>query len=569
MNRKIFLGGLLFLGLLMTGCHDLDLSPLSNASSENWYSSEEELKMAVNDLYRATFWTGDENSWSGTDWSDDRIYRGSLTEFQNATLTSQNGSVSSLWANQYKTIARANGVIEKAQRAIDNGSNADNVNVLVAEASFFRATAYAKLASHFGAVPLVEGEINIDEGLGMGRTDLPIVKKFVYDEYDKAIAGLPLTRNGEQRVTKGAAEGMKARFALYMGDYDIVVSATQDIISSEVYRLHDSYSDLFMPDTKNAEESLFVIPRSIELNNLLNVRGQLPRNHGGWAVPTPTWELFAAYPCVDGLPIDESPLFDPHDPFKNRDPRLAMTIVPFGSNFLGIEYNPDPRATQVMNYNTGSMIANNDTRSVAQYASYNGLIYAKGIDKHVFDNAAHDIEPDQIILRYADILLMYAEAKIELNNIDQSTLDAINIVRARAYGVNYTDTADYPAVTTMDQSLLRTILRTERRIEFANENLRYMDLIRWKLMDKVMTKKVYMMLYPSSDLIEKVIDQGDWFWPYAPDIDENGLADFTKMEADGKIAVIATKSWDARQYLWPIPNTEIQINPNMEQNPGY
>lgn len=96
-----------------------------------------------------------------------------------------------------------------------------------------------------------------------------------------------------------------------------------------------------------------------------------------------------------------------------------------------------------------------------------------------------------------------------------------------------------------------------------------MDLMRWKLMDKVMSKKVYMMLYPASLLIEKVVSQGDWFWPFAPDIDENGLADFSKLEAAGKIASIAEKKWDDRQYLWPIPTTEIQINTNMKQNPNY
>ena len=164
---------------------------------------------------------------------------------------------------------------------------------------------------------------------------------------------------------------------------------------------------------------------------------------------------------------------------------------------------------------------------------------------------------------------MYAEAKIELNQIDQSVLDAMNEVRARAYGVDKSAVDQYPAFTSTDQTTLRKQLRMERRMEFPKEGLRYMDLMRWKLMDKVMSKKVYMMLYPSSLLIEQVVSQGDWFWPFAPEIDEDGLADFTAMEAAGKIAVIATKNWDERQYLWPIPTTEVQINPNMKQNPGY
>ena len=235
---------------------------------------------------------------------------------------------------------------------------------------------------------------------------------------------------------------------------------------------------------------------------------------------------------------------------------------------MGIEFNPHPEALEVMNYKSGKMISNNDSRAVAQYASYNGLVWKKGMDESCLENA-HDIDPDKIIIRYADILLMYAEAKIELNQIDQSVLDAMNEVRARAYGVDKSAVSQYPAFTMTNQNKLRSELRMERRVEFAKEGLRYMDLMRWKLMDKVMNKKVYMMLYPASLLIEKVVSQGDWFWPYAPDIDENGLADFTKMESAGKIAVVAQKKWDERQYLWPIPTTEILINPNMKQNPNY
>ena len=178
-------------------------------------------------------------------------------------------------------------------------------------------------------------------------------------------------------------------------------------------------------------------------------------------------------------------------------------------------------------------------------------------------------EADRIIIRYADILLIYAEAKIELNQIDQSVLDAMNEVRARAYGVDKSATDQYPAFQMASQEELRSQLRMERRMEFPKEGLRYMDLIRWKLMDKVMTKKVYMMLYPSTLLIENVVNTGDWFWAFTPEIDENGLADFSALEAAGKIAVVAQKNWNERQYLWPIPTTEILINPNMKQNPGY
>lgn len=568
MKRSFFaiylLGSLAF----STACHDLDLNPLSYGSTENWYSDETEIKMAVNELYKSDYWTLDEDGDASTDWSDDNIYRESLTEFQNATLTGQSSAVTNLWSRQYKVISHANGIISNSQRAISNGASESAIDILVAEAHFHRASAYAKLSVKFGAVPLIEKDVDIETAMTMGRTDLEKIKQFVYDEYDKAIAVLPVSFSGEQRATKGAALAMKARYALYMKDYDVVVEASKAVIDLDVYSLHPSYRELFLQSTKNSSESIFLIPRSVEYGIYNNAQYPLPRNVGGYGAPNPTWDLFASYVCTDGLPIDESPLFDPHDPFKNRDPRLAMTIVPFGENFCGVEYNPHPQALEVMNYKTGQMITNNDCRANAQYASYNGLVWKKGLDESSLGNAMRT-EADRIVIRYADVLMMYAEAKIELNQIDQAVIDAMNEVRARAYEVDKSETGKYPAFKMADQQTLRTQIRMERRMEFPKEGLRYMDLIRWHLMDKVMSKKVYMMLYPSSLLIEKVVNEGDWFWPFAPDIDENGLADFSKMETAGKIAVVASKNWNDRQYLWPIPTTEVQINSNMKQNPGY
>ena len=569
MKKNIIIGTLLLSGFtILTSCHDLNLNPLSNGSTDTWYSSETEIQMAVNDLYRIDFWVQDEGGVGGTDWSDDRVYREQLTAFQNATLNGQNSAVTDLWAKQYKVIARANSVILKADRAIKNGASANKVNQLVGEARFHRGCAYSKLICKFGDVPLVEGELSIDEGLQQGRTDKATVLQFIYDDFDAAASVLPTSVSGQRRATKGAALAFKARIALYMGDYNTAATASKAVMDLGVYKLHSNYGNLFLSSTKNSEESVFLIPRSIEYKVYVNIRGQLPRNSGGYAVPDPTWDLLASYTCSDGLPIDKSPLFDPHNPFKNRDPRCAMTIVPFGETFLGIEFNPNPQALQVMNYNTGKMIKNNDTRANAQYASFNGLVWKKGVDEDALKNSGN-IEPDYIVMRYADVLLMYAEAKIELNQIDQSVLDAMNTVRARAYGVDKSATDKYPAFTSMDQKTLRTQLRTERRVEFANEGLRYQDLVRWKIMNIAMSKKEYMMLYPSTLLLEKVVNNGDWFWPFAPNIDENGLADFTKMEAAGKCAAMSEKKWDDRQYLWPIPTTEIQINPNMTQNPGY
>src|SRR5699024_6190119 len=200
----------------------------------------------------------------------------------------------------------------------------------------------------------------------------------------------------------------------------------------------------------------------------------------------PSFELFCAFPCDDGLPIDESPRYDPQNPFKNRDPRCIETIVEFGTPHVGFIYDPNPYATTVEDLSTGQMARNKDSRAVDQYASYNGLTLKKGVDESWGGNLRTDF--DIILMRYADVLLMYAEAKIELDEIDDSVLDAINQVRARAYKKDVTDISNYPAVQNQNQTYLRKEIRNERRVELAWENRRYYDIIRWRIAEKVLIK---------------------------------------------------------------------------------
>lgn len=497
---------------IWTSCIDLDLNPLSQASSENWYSDETEIEMSIKDFYRDSFWPLDNENRT-----DDFIYRETLSSIVNGTLNGQDGDVTTLWTNQYKSIARTNTILANKDKMLAMGISEEKVNQYMAEALFQRASCYARLVTYFGNVVYVTEVIDIDAAFQMGQTPKEEVIPLIYADYDEAIKYLPekYTGTSSQRATKGAAMAMKARFALYMGDWEVCRDAAKQCMDLGIYKLHSNYSDLFLSTTKNAEESIFLLPRSIEFKvtyGSSNVKNEVTRNPGGWGAYCPSWDLLASYLCTDGLPIDESPLFDPHNPFKNRDPRCTATIVEFGTRHLGFDYNPHPDAVEVMNYNTGKMQKNNDARVNAQYASYNGLVWKKGIDETWLENGM-DVDPDKIIIRYADVLLMYAEAKIELNQIDQSVLDAINQVRARAYGVDYTQTNAYPAVTTTDQQKLRSILRAERRMEFAKEGLRYMDLVRWKIAGKALTRPNYGMLYPVSLLKEKVVDKGLWFWP--------------------------------------------------------
>lgn len=554
--------------LALNSCNDLDLNPLSEGSSENWYSSETEIEMAVKDFYRDDFWPLDNE-----DKTDNFVYRETTSKILSGTFNGQESDVTTLWSNQYKAIARANTILANIEEAGSLGISEAKLKQFEAEALFARASMYARLVSYFGDVIYVTEVIGMDEAFSIGRIPKSEIIPKIYEDYDKAAAVLPVKYSGTSslRATKGAVLALKARFALYMGDWEVAAKAAKECMELDIYKLYPDFGKLFLSTTKNTEESIFLLPRSIENKVTLGnwtVMNELPRNTGGWGAFAPSWDLLAAFTCTDGLPIDESPLFDPHNPFKNRDPRCTATIVEFGTRHVGFEYNPHPDAVEVMNYNTGKMQKNNDARVNAQFASFNGLLWKKRIDETWLQNGL-DTDPDKIIIRYADVLLMYAEAKIELGQIDESVLNAINQVRARAYGVNVSDTGQYPAVTTTEQSKLRSIVRIERRVEFANEGLRYMDLVRWKLASKALTRPNYGMLYPVSLLREKVVDKGLWFWPSVPDMDEDGIVDFSKMEKAGLVAPLSPRLWNDRQYLWPIPTKEILINENIKQNPGY
>jgi len=555
---------LAFFALATSSCYDLDRNPLSEGSSENWFTTEDEFEASLKNMYQSGMWTADNESWT-----DDFVQRQILSSFANATVTGQTQEVVDYWENKYKGIGRANVVLMNLQRGLDAGIPQRLIDRFGAEAYFLRAAFYSMLIEKFGDVVYVDNMVSIEDALKMGRTPKSTLIPLVYEDYDKAIAGLPeSTDYHASRATKGAAMAMKSRFALRMGDWKTAAESAKACMDLGIYELEPSYETLFKQTTKVSREYILALPRSIELGYYYPGWEILSRLASGNAWWCPSWDLLASYTCTDGKPIDESPLYDKNDPFKNRDPRCSMTIVPFGSMHCGYEYNPNPTVKEVKD-RTGKMVSNKDSRGVFQYASFNGLLWKKGVDESWTENG-RKAEPTQIIIRYADVLLMYAEAKIEMNEIDDSVLKAINQVRSRAYSTTYDKTSAYPSVTTRDRLELRKIVRNERRVEFADEGLRYSDIIRWKIASKVMSKKNYGMLYPSQLVVEKLIDKGlPWFWPMTPEIDDDGIPDFTAMEKKGYIQVLSTKKWDDRQYLWPIPSKEILINNNLTQNVGY
>lgn len=559
--KKFYLIIIISVGL--SACNKLDLNPLSEASTGNFYSNQTELELAVNDLYRLVFWGNDNELFGDNEW-----HRGQLTNAViGGTMNADDAAVQTYWLNCYKAIARANSFLANKDKAAANTPAAVMLR-LEAEMRLIRANQYAKLVTHFGDVPLLTTTLTLEESYGITRTGKDQVLDFIFKELDFAIANLPETyaQAEVKRLTKGAALAVKARTALYVGKYDVArdaAKAVMDLGAANVYSLNASYSQLFLKAGETSKELIVSIPRD-QAQQVFNgagyVQDNISRNAGGFGAQLPTRDIVDAYECTDGKPIDESPLYDPKQPFKNRDPRLTATVVEFNTQWLGYNYTPHPDSLTVYSSKQNKSVSNKDSRAVAAFASYTGFLWKKGIDQTWADRLAED--NDAIIIRYAEMLLTYAEAKVELGEADATVLDAINQVRARAYGVTAAQTTLYPAVTTTDLTELRKVVRRERRVEFAKEGLRYMDLIRWHLAEKALTKPVIGLPDPANQ------NRSKWPFPGITPLDDDGIADYSGFGSDVK-ALIERKFDKNKQYLWPIPAVERRVNPNITQNLNY
>jgi hypothetical protein len=231
-----------------------------------------------------------------------------------------------------------------------------------------------------------------------------------------------------------------------------------------------------------------------------------------------------AFETIDGKSItDPTSGFDPYNPYLKRDPRLRFSVYLDGDPLpSGITFRPIPTSGTA------------DAIGSTYIASTTGFNIKKYLNPEDFANPSNS-GINIILLRYAEVLLTYAEAKIELNQLDQTVYDAINAVR------NKRDDVKLPNITAgLSQSALRTIVRHERQVELAFEGQRLFDIRRWKIAENVMVGPVYGITYVSNGQLVTVQ------------------------------SVAFNRVFDkSRHYLWPIPQKERNLNPKLVQNPNW
>lgn len=514
---------------LITGCKKylLDTAPNDRLSSDIFWKSENDAKLAVNAIY--PFLDGPNTIvWDGmTDIGHTNVLIQVESLVEQGNYDALSSTVATEWANAYAGIATANYFLENVDKVAS--TNTTIINQLKGEAKTLRAYQYMKLAGLFGDVPLVVNPISISEGRELNRTPVTQIWDFVDKELVEASTLLPVSYAAADkgRITKGAALALKARANLWSGRYEQAADAARQVMDLNVYTIFPYYAKLFSYAAENNAEVILdkEYIKDIYSNSVFAIIAPYSQiNTNTFNTVVPTKRLVDAYPMSNGMGIsDASSGFDPYKPYLNRDPRLSYSIFVAGDTLPnGKTFRPEP--------NSGTPDAVGSTF----YASTTGFNIKKYINKEDYANP-YNSGINIILLRYAEVLLTYSEAKIELNQVDQSVFDAINKVRQRS-DVNLPPLL----LNTLSQSELRDVVRNERTIELAFEGLRLFDIRRWKTAEIVMPGSVYGMTYVA-----------------------NGQLTTIKVQAYEKVFD------NARHYLWPVPQKERDLNPNLTQNPGW
>lgn len=533
---------------LLLGCTDqLDKFPLDAPSTNTFLKTESELRAALVGCYSPLSLRFGENPYAIVFdmYSDIATNRDVTPHSQWGNPTAS--AVNTIWNTFYTVVARCNFVLDNIDRV--TGASDAVINQSRGEAKFLRAYAYSLLSEFYGDVPLITTTLDLSEAY-VSRDPKSAVVDFILSELNEATNLLPATNApNTMGISSGAAQALASRVALYNGRWQEAITASEAVMAAEgsQFELHPDYESITHRQGKTSKEIIWAIQF-----NYTDVFHETPlsfrsRMAGGFSNRMPVQALIDSYPCIDGLPIDESPLYDPAKPFENRDPRLAMSIALPGSTYYGYQFETHKDSLMCWNYNVtpAVRVANLDaTHTFASFAGYCWRKYADPTEEHA---TRSDINP--IIMRYAEVLLNYAEAKLEANQLDASAYEAINKLRRR---VGMVEVAEG-----LSPDQFRTVVRTERKIELAGEGVRYFDIIRWRIAEEVLNGPCYGR-----------IPRG--FLAAAPEIDENGTPDYANVANASEMRVIQTRIFNANaNYLWPIPDIEIQTNKNLVPNPGY
>lgn len=497
-----------------------------------------------------------------------------------SAITTDNALTNKPWQVHFQTIARCHTVLDNLER-IKSTMTENAYKQLDAELRFVRAYCYSQLIELYGAVPLLKHSVDLSNA-SVPRTPKADVEQFLLSELTEIADNLPISQSafGNVRASRVAAYMLKARVALYAKKYKDAATAANTALTLSA-GVHDltpfnasiSYAGkdhtVGEPDLANifghagfktSKEWIWVAEYNMNVpgnthNQQYYSASRLGKGVCYWG---PTQDLINTFQCKDGLPITESPFYDATKPFENRDPRLDMYCARPHARYVGYQFEPATSFAQVKNYwpvingtaPTPSNVANADATNA--YRSFSGYLWRKPLDLADFNSTSVSGVSDLNvgIFRFAELLLIYAEAKIEDNDIDNTVYEAINKIRRRA------QMPELPAG--LNQSEMRKALRYERKIELANDGLRWYDLRRWDIAKTVMNGVIYLNR-----------DAKAWTKDIITGFDESYTPIYNPTEAIKYFTTQQVVFKVNKDELWPIPKSEMDANKQLKQNDGY
>lgn len=440
--------------------------------------------------------------------------------------------------NYWQPINRTNIFFENIDREREVEIDEATMNRMKGEMKVIRAYSYFKLISLFGGVPLITKTFSLDDDFKMQRNSFDEVMAFVLKELDEAIPLLPLEYDNPNkgRITKGAAMAVKSRALLYRASplnnpqndqqrWREAADAAKAIIDLGKYQLFPDYRTMFLEEQIYNNEMIWQRPyNQFDSPEAVYVELSLyPNGYNGFGQVHPLHNLVEDYETTNGLLPKDDPEYDPQNPYTNRDPRFYASILYDGAPFQGRE---------VETFLPGGLDSNEGPVS-AWNATQTGYYQLKFANEKIVNPSSNNMsQTPWTFFRYAEILLNYAEASYFLGD-EATAREYINMVRSR-------ESVNMPPVTESGEALFERIVN-ERRIELVFEEHRWFDIRRWKILPQV----------ADEDLTRMIIRKNP---------------DGTKQY---EVAFWKEGNFNEANYLLPIPQSEINKNGMLEQNPGY
>ncbi|WP_197027616.1 RagB/SusD family nutrient uptake outer membrane protein [Prevotella sp. 10(H)] len=534
MKNKIIL--LVLSVCLLSSCSDfLDRNSLVGLSEGDFWKSQQDAIQGVNPLYHANReFVNSIVVYGMMDDFTDISYQSWATGLTTGVNPANAGIYETSWGIFYKGIYRAN----TALKYIPGIEMDEKIkNRCLGEAKFFRGYFYFKLWDYFGGVPIYDYPMNIDEGYEPRNTEEEVYKFIVQDMTDAySLLEESYGQSDKGRATKWAALAMRGKAHLWAKQYDKAADDFKEIMEKSDRKLLPDYHTLFRVAGNNNSEVIFDVQYVAEsghgIATDLNYGNQSGVTKGSQRT-RPTPKLVNSYEMKDGTAFDfknytnaSGATFDPNNPedwkdeasvrklFENRDPRMNAAIIVPWSEFVGKTGAPLLYRFPV------DKVTPNTYVPIWENGSY---AWRKFVETGSVYTLASNMPQNFPLIRLADVMLMYAEAKNEaLSAPDKSVYDAVNDVR---------DRVGMPALPSgLSKEQMRERIYHERMIELCGEGQRYSDIRRWR--------------------IGKDVVDGVW------------MTEFTGVN-------IRQRGFPDHYYLWPIPQNEMDRNPNLVQNPGW